>query len=125
MIYLISTLILAIQLTYSIRSYIRTLDWKNNITLYSSAINTTDNPLFKAYRYRSLTEKIFSQNPEKEVSTKYKRLAIKNLKEAIRLYKKKVNKLQSQVPEIVKVYGLDPKTFLQNQDISLHYVMLI
>ena len=111
-IYLISALILTIQLTYSVRGYIRTLDWKDNVTLYGSAVNATENPLFKAYRRRSLTEKIFSQYPEREVNQRIQKLTIQNLKEAIILYKKKVKKLQASVPEIVKVYGLDPETLL-------------
>ena len=111
-IYLIATLFISVLLTSSIRAYIRTLDWKDNITLYSSAINATDNPLFKAYRYKSLTEKIFLQYPEREVDLKFQKLAIKNLKKAISIYKKKAETVQVTIPEIVNVYGLDPKTFL-------------
>ena len=111
-IYVTTGIILVILILYSVRGYIRTLDWKDNVTLYSSAINATKNPLFKAYRYRLLTEKIFSQYPEREVELTFQNLAIQNLKKAIILYKRKVKKLQDSIPEIVKVYGLDPKTLL-------------
>ncbi len=107
-----STLI-SITLALSIRGYIRTLDWKDNVTLYSSAVNAAKNPLFKAFRYRSITEKIFAQYPEREVDIKYQNLAVQNLKKAIVLYEKRIKKRQSSVPEIVKVYGLDPETLLE------------
>jgi len=113
-IYSLIAIMLIITSVYSIRGFIRTLDWKNNITLYGSAVNATGNPLFKAYRYRNLTpeEKIFSQNTDREVDLKFQKLAIQNLKKAIVLYKGRVKRLQASTPEIVKVYGLDPKTLL-------------
>ncbi len=111
-IYLISISTLSILIIYSIRGYIRTLDWKDNLTLYSSAASTTENPLFKAYRYRSLTKNIFSQYPEREVEPKFQNLAIQDLRKAIILYKKRTRTIQPSVPEIVKVYGLDPQTLL-------------
>ncbi len=113
-IYLTSVMLVIILISYSIRGYIRTLDWKDSITLYSSAINATENPLFKAYRYKGLIpqEKILVPSPEKEVDLKFQKLAIQNLNEAISYYKKRVRTVQSSIPEIVKNYGLDPKTLL-------------
>ncbi len=106
--------LLIITSIYSSRAFIRTLDWKDSLILYKSAIKATDNLLYKAFRYKALTpqEKIFSQYPEREVNPKFQKIAIQNLKRAIILYKTKTKKLQATIPEIVKVYGLDPKTLL-------------
>ena len=98
----------------TIRAYLRTLDWKDSFSLYYSAINTTDNPLYKAFRYKGLLpqEKIFAKYPEKEVETKYIKLAIKNLKQAIVILKEERRKYQKSTPQIIKLYGLDPTSLL-------------
>lgn len=107
-------ILVSIQLTYSIRGYIRTIDWKDNISLYTAAIKATENPLFKAYRYRGLIpqNKLLSQYPEREVDLTSQKLAVENLQKAISLYKDKIKNDNGNTPEIIKVYGLDSKTLL-------------
>ncbi len=99
---------------YSARAFIRTLDWKDSFTLYKSAIDTVDNPLYKAFRYKLLTpqEKIFSQFQHKEVDPVYQEIAINNLKLAIEKLEREKQQYQSHIPLIVKSYGLDPATLL-------------
>ena len=105
------TLVTAI---YSIRAYTRTLDWKDSFTLYKSAIDVTDNPLFKAFRYKLLTtqDKVFSQFPNEEVDPAYQKFAINNLELAIKKLENKKQKYQNNIPLIVKNYGLDPAALL-------------
>ena len=113
-VYLTSGIFLVILISYSTRGYIRTLDWKDNFTLYKSAINTTDNPLYKAFRYKMLTpqEKIFSAHPEKEVYPGFQELAIDNIRLAIKGLEKEKQQHQNHIPQVVKSYGLDPVTLL-------------
>ncbi len=103
-----------LTITYSIRAYIRTLDWKDNISLYYSSIKTASNPLTKALRYKGLTpqDKVYAHHPEEEVDKKYVLLAVKNLKTAIKLLKIEKEKYQSSTPLIIKSYGLDPSSLL-------------
>ncbi len=101
-------------ISYSTRAYIRTLDWKNSFTLYTSAVKATNNPLFKAFRLRSLIpdDKLFSRFPETEASPEVQNIAIKNLKKAIAYYKEETTKYQNSTPAVLRIYGLDPKTLL-------------
>lgn len=112
----ISTLVIlsTIICIFSTRAYIRTLDWKDNISFFKSAIKATDNPLYKAFRYRRLIpqEKIFFKYPEAEVDIKYKELAYKELEKAILILRKETEQYQQTTPAIVKNYGLDPATLL-------------
>lgn len=100
--------------TYSYRAYTRKLDWKDSFTLYKSAIDSTNSPLYKAFRYKLLApqEKIFSKFPHKEVDPKYQKLAIKNLELGINKLEEDKKKYQSTIPQIIKYYGLDPNTLL-------------
>ena len=107
-------ILLIITSTYSVRAFIRTLDWKDSFTLYKSAIDTTDNPLYKAFRYRMLApqEKIFSTYQHEEVDRVYQDLAIQNLELAIKNLELEKIKYQKNIPLIVRSYGLDPETLL-------------
>lgn len=110
-----STFVVACLLfSFATRAYFRTLDWKDSISLYSSAIKTSNDPLHKAFRYKGLTpqEKIFAKHPEKEVSSEHRQLAINHLQEAISSLKKEKKLYQATVPNIVKHYGLDPASRL-------------
>lgn len=106
------SLLALITFLYLTRAYIRTLDWKDSFTLYESAINATNNPLYKAFRYKLLTpqEKIFSKFEHQEVSPLYQQLAIDNLELAIKDLQTKLHKNDS--PLIIKNYGLDPESLL-------------
>lgn len=111
---LVLSLLALITLLYSSRAYVRTLDWKDSFTLYESAINATNNPLYKAFRYKLLIpqEKIFSKFEHQEVSPIYQLLAIDNLELAIKDLKEKTKQHEKDIPLIIKSYGLDPETLL-------------
>ena len=100
--------------SFSIRSYVRTLDWKDTFSLFESSINSTNNPLYKAFRYRILIpqEKIYEDYPERFVDKKYKQLALENLLQGTEKYKVETELYQDKTPKIIKAYGLDPKTLL-------------
>ena len=112
---------LVVLCIFSTRSYIRTLDWKDNISLYKSAIGATDNPLYKAFRYRGLIpqEKIFLKSPELEVDIKYQKLAYNLLQKAIINLRNEKEKYEQNTPAIVKNYGLDPATLLTKAGLFL------
>ncbi|MBI3591293.1 MAG: hypothetical protein HY094_07970 [Candidatus Melainabacteria bacterium] len=110
---MISILIILLAIS-SGRAYVRTLDWKNNDTLYKSVIKTTDNPLYKAFKYKELIpqDKILSDSPLDEVKPEYKKLAIKYAKQAITELQKQTDMYEVVTPIILKTYGLDPETLL-------------
>lgn len=114
-------ILFSLMCTYTTRDYFRTLDWKDNITFYKSAIKATNNPLYKAFRYMELTsqDKLLIEYPEEAVEPKYKKLAIKNLKKAIELLKIEKDKFQLSTPLIIKNYGLDPRTLLAKAEYLL------
>ncbi len=96
-----------------LRAYVRTLDWENSFTLYESSITTTNNPLYKAFRYIGLLpqNKIFERYPIKELDIKYQKLTIDNTKIAIQELKEKINK-SNNPPKILRYYGLDAESLL-------------
>jgi tetratricopeptide (TPR) repeat protein len=103
-----------ITLIYSVRGFIRTLDWKDSFSLYYSAIETANNPLNKAFRYKGLTpqDKIHVRYPEHFVDSKYLKLAYDNLELSLKELEVKKNKYQDEIPQIIKFYGLDPESLL-------------
>ena len=117
-------LFLIILTGFGTRAYIRTLDWKDSFTLYSSAANATDNPLFKAFRIKGLTPQkyIFTRYPESEVDIKYKKEALANLEHALKVFENQMEKYQLNTPEIIKYYGLDPETLYTKAGYTLSQV---
>ena len=117
----ITGILIVLLCAYTTRAYLRTLDWKDSFTLYSSAVRDTNNPLYKAFRLKGLTpqEKIFTRFPEREVSIEYKKQAHREFKKAINLFKSEKEKYELQTPEILKSYGLDPLTLYTKAGISL------
>ena len=111
---LITLVMLLILGFYSARSYIRILDWKDSFSLYNSAINTTKDPLYKAFRYKGLITRgvVLPEELEAGVEVNYKQIAILNIKKAISALTEKEKSHHLQTPQIVKSYGLDPKTLL-------------
>ena len=99
---------------YSVRAFIRTLDWKDSFSLYYSAIEVTDNPLNKAFRYKGLTpqDKILVRFPEHYVDPKYLKLAYENLELALKSLETDKTKYQHKIPQIIKFYGLDPESLI-------------
>lgn len=113
-------LLTLLTISYSGRSHIRKLDWKNNSTLSLSAINSTENPLFKGQRFKDIIDPkyLLEDTPHHKTELKYKELAIKDFKDSIFLYKKLSEKYQSNIPAILINYGIDPKTYYLKSGIS-------
>ncbi len=96
-----------IVLLLSIRSYIRTNDWQDNISLIKSTIRTSCNDLYKGFRIKLLGEEIWKSN-----SSKAKKYLIKGqgyFSTALEHLKKERN---LDEPLILKSYGLDNESLL-------------
>lgn len=98
----------------SFRSLVRTLEWKDTFTLYSSAIKATKNHIYKALRYKGLisNDKVLVKYPEYTTEKKYIKLALKHLKLGIKELIKKEKQYQKLTPLVIKSYGLDPSSLL-------------
>ena len=95
------------------RSYIRTLDWKNNQSFINSTYLTNTDPLFKAMRLGMLAKCLTIINPERSEEIKnYFRETITLLNQAEEKVKSEKNKYQNSLPRILKVYGLDYDSLL-------------
>jgi Tfp pilus assembly protein PilF len=96
-----------IVLLLSVRSHIRTNDWKDNLALIKSAIKTSYNDLYKGSRIRTLSKEIQESNPD-EAKKYFKKAQDYFYKELKRLKKEKnINE-----PLILKSYGLDNESLL-------------
>ena len=95
-----------ITFTYSFRACLRTFEWKNNFTFLKATIDITPNNLLKGYLQESISL-LFKSSPRNNRKTEaYNKKALNSLEKALLNYKKET----SQVPAIIRFYGLDPKT---------------
>ena len=91
-----------------IRSYNRTLDWKDNYSFINSTYKTAKDPLFKGIGLGMLAKAITILEPEKTVEAKkYFIESLKFLQKAKVKNKKLKLKFQKSLPAILKSYGLD------------------
>ena len=97
--------------TFSTRAYLRTFDWKDGLTLVESAVNVAPNSLFKGLRQEMAATyiKSFPTNLTIDSANQYSKEALSSLEKAIKEFSKQN---QDNTPEIIKFYGLDPKTQL-------------
>lgn len=104
----ISILLSFILVFCFIRSYVRTLDWKENFTFLSSTLKVTKDPLLKATKLFMIAEtaSLFDRT-QPQISQKYFLSTIdflNNAKKEILLLKSKYEK---NLPLVIKSYGLD------------------
>lgn len=108
-IYILSVLI-SLILLYGTRSYIRTFDWKDSITLFSSAYKENLNPILKAVRLQFVGSLLLSPENSYEIRAK----GAEEINNSIIILKNHFNKLgnnrNAQEPKVLEFYGLDPKT---------------
>lgn len=101
--------LILLLLTYGTRSYIRTFDWKDSITLFSSAYKENSNPLLKAIRLQFVGTLLVSPDNPIEIRSH----GIDHINGSINILKNYFNKLRNEKntasPKILKVYGLDSK----------------
>ncbi|MBI2995378.1 MAG: hypothetical protein HYY52_01545 [Candidatus Melainabacteria bacterium] len=97
----------------SIKSYTRTLDWENSVSLFTSALNTAPNNLFKAIRYEflgSILLDYYKDEESQQTGKNYINKSINLLEEYIKEQKAIDKQFGNSIPEVIKSYGLDPKT---------------
>lgn len=119
---LIIVTLLSVLVLYSTRSFIRTFDWKDSEALFASSLKTTSNPLFKGLRTGMLGSLL--TNKDLNTSIAYTKEAIQILENYI-LELKEIEKIHSNnFPEILKIYGLDPRTLQAKAAYLLVYTRL-
>ncbi len=112
-IYSIIAFILIVTFSYSYKTYIRTLDWKDSFTLLKSTIGSAPNGLFKAFRQKMLASstKLFYEASSVTCHFDNKQ-ALSSVKKAFRKLKKQVESSRTNPPQIIRFYGLDSQTLL-------------
>lgn len=109
---------------FSSRAFFRTLDWNDNYSLLKSTINNSPNNLYKGLRLYMLADSIKTfqgETFEKDIN-RYYQSAEELLNNALVYYKNKKLKYQNNIPEIVKYYGLDPKTLEAKTAFLIAYI---
>ncbi len=99
--------------TLSTRAYVRTLDWKDSISLFSSALKESPNDLFKAIRLEflgSILSELSTDDLSKQRGINHMNEAITTLQKSIVSLEGEKQKYEEGLPQIIKYYGLDPKT---------------
>jgi len=119
---LLITLVICLILI-GIKSYKRTLDWKDSFTLLSSAINNAPNNLSKGLREEMLSTsiKLFNPKSHEQDIKYYNELAINSLKEFLRELENKKIQYHDHIPGVLKFYGLDPKTLIAKTNFLLAF----
>jgi len=105
--YFIALFLSIIVLSLSIRSYLRTNDWQDNISFIKSTIKTSCNDLYKGFRIKLLGDEINKSNPNE--GTKYITEGQDYFYKAFEYLKKERN---TKEPLILKSYGLDNESLL-------------
>ena len=110
--------------TFSARAFTRTLDWKDSVSLLTSAIETAPNNLYKGLRKHTLATSIIvnSSNAQPEETFKYNNEAFNLLEKATEDFKIQEAKYQKKLPEVIKFYGLDPETLEAKTKFLLAYI---
>lgn len=110
--YTSATLLTLILVSLSIRTYVRTYDWKDNTALFTSALNEAPNDLYKGLRLQMLGSLLLAST-EGDKIIKGKELIDKGveiLEDSLAKLETEKQKYQENLPDIIKAYGLDPKT---------------
>ncbi|MBI1858123.1 MAG: hypothetical protein HYR97_03305 [Candidatus Melainabacteria bacterium] len=102
-------ILLIALLAYSTRAYIRTFDWRDTATLLTASINSTENYMYKGLRQHMIAvalKELHNETPPGLLSN-LNNVALGYLYKAM---KQLEVKNQTNVPNILKFYGLDPIT---------------
>lgn len=101
----IATIVLfIIIILFGTRTYIRTIDWKNNCTLIHSFLDSNPNLLYKGLRTDDLAYNCVRNEDEKK---KYLNESTFYFEEAIEKLKNEKIVFGDRLPSILKSYGLD------------------
>lgn len=91
-----------------VRSFYRTLDWKDNVTFINSTYEVSQDPLFKAIKLGMHGKVIEYLEPDKKEEAKeYFIKTLSLLQKARKETKLLKSKYQKSLPLIIKSYGLD------------------
>ncbi len=110
---LISSIVFLITLSFSIRAYFRTLDWKDTSSLFQSAIKEARTDLIKGLRMQMLGGYLSSYGNNIESQKIGENLIIgglDTLKSSIVKLESHKTAYKDQTPAIISFYGLNPKT---------------
>ena len=106
----IATIIISlIPCTLGIRTHVRSIDWKDSLSLFSSSIDEIPDSLLKVLRLQMAGSILTFQHNDKESLIK----GVKLLNQAQEILSKTFSRLNSEninPPAILKAYGLDSKT---------------
>ena len=97
----------------STRAFFRTLDWKDSIALFTSAYKEAKQDLYKGLRLEMLGGVLTSYYKDNETQNKGNRFifdGINILENSLTKLEEEKQKHQNKLPEVIKAYGLDPKT---------------
>ena len=97
----------------SSRSYLRMFDWKDSASLFNSALKEAKSDLIKGLRMQMLGGVLYSyysDQPSKEAGRKFIIDGGLLLEDSLQKLEIEKIKYQSNLPKIMKLYGLDPKT---------------
>lgn len=101
---LIIIAVFLLLITLGTKTYVRTFDWKDSVSLFTSSLNSTNNKLFKSLRTAMLGS-LYSQNARSQI------YGFRLLNDAVVMLEKYIADLgqhNNSVPQILKFYGLDP-----------------
>lgn len=118
------SLISIVLIIFGSRAFFRTLDWNDNYSLLKATINNSPNNLYKGLRLYMLADSIKTfqgETFEKDIN-RYYQSAEESLNNALVYYKNKKLKHQNNIPEVVKYYGLDPKTLEAKTAFLIAYI---
>ena len=102
-----------LMISLSCRTYFRTLDWKDSTSLFQSALKESKNDLIKGLRMEMLGGVLFSYYNDvgsKEAGKRFIEEGIYVLENSLQKLELEKIKYQDRLPQILKFYGLDPKT---------------
>lgn len=105
-------LLSVILLFFGLKTYARTFEWQNSITLFQSALKENSNELFKGLREEFLGS-LFLQKTNQKIKEKgheYIQKGLNTLTNYLTLLENEKQAAQEKVPNIIKFYGLDLKT---------------
>ena len=98
------------MISFSCRAYFRALDWKNSASLFMSALKESKSDLIKGLRMEMLGGVLYSDSESKEIGKRFIEEGNYVLENSLRKLELEKIRYEDQLPQIIKFYGLDPKT---------------
>jgi len=109
----ITSIMFFLMISFSCRAYLRTLDWKDSASLFMSALKEAKSNLTKGLRMQMLGGVLYSyynNTALKEAGEKYIEDGLHLLEDSLDKLETERIQYENELPQIIKFYGLDPKT---------------